>query len=262
MIEEVGEKVKRLKVGDRVLSTAPHAEYAVVDEEKAVKVPNGVSDEEATFGTLSATVMNSVRPADIKLGEIVVVVGVGILGQLAYQFSRLCDALPVVAVDLSEKRPELAKKIGVAVTIQPKREDATEKIMKLTRGRKTDVVFEVTGNPKVIPWELSLLKQQGRLILLSSPRGITELDFHDLVNRPSRVIIGTHTSSHPSHETAYNPWTWKRNVDLFFNLLFLKLYDYIKWGSSSQVSVYKLKSFIDFCCMLKVIYKAVFYFKS
>ena len=242
VIESVGEKVKRLKTGDRVLSTAPHAEYAVVDERRAVKVPDGISDEEATFGTLSATVMNSVRLADIKLGETVVIVGAGILGQLACQFSRLCGGFPVIAVDLSDKRLEIARKLGAAVTIQPEREDAAEKIMKLTKGKGADVVFEVTGNPEVIPWELSLVKEQGRLILLSSPRGVTKLDFHDLVNRPSRVIIGTHVSSHPSHETPYNPWTWERNVELFFDLLSAGLVnvkdlitDRYRWTDAKQV---------------------------
>jgi len=219
VVEEVGENVQKFKVGDRVSSTAPHAEYAVIREDRAVKVPDDISDEEATFGTLSATVMNSVRLANIKLGESVIIVGVGILGQLACQFSRLCGGFPVIAVDLSRRRLEIAKKLGASATIQPRVEDARQRIMELTRGSGGDVVFEVTGNPKVIPWELSLVKRQGRLILLSSPRGVTELDFHDLVNWPSRIIIGTHTSSHPSHETPYNPWTWERNIQLFFELI-------------------------------------------
>jgi len=219
VVEKVGGNVQKFNVGDRVSSAAPHAEYAVIGEDRAVKVPDGISDEEATFGTLSATVMNSVRLANIKLGESVIVVGVGILGQLACQFSRLCGGFPVIAVDLSRRRLDIAQKLGVTATIQPEEEDAERRIMELTKGRGGDVVFEVTGNPKIIPWELKLVKRQGRLILLSSPRGVTELDFHDLVNWPSRTIIGTHTSSHPSHETPYNPWTWEKNVQLFFDLL-------------------------------------------
>jgi len=241
VVEKVGENVRKFKVGDRVSSTASHAEYAVIGEDRAVKVPDGISDEEAVFGTLSATVMNSVRLANIKLGESVIIVGVGILGQLACQFSRLCGGFPVIAVDLSLKRLEIAKRLGAAATIQPKEEDAEQRIMELTKGRGADVVFEVTGNPKIIPWELGLVKRQGRLVLLSSPRGVTELDLHDLVNWPSRTIIGTHTSSHPSHETPYNPWTWERNIQLFFELLSAGLVnvkdlitDRYKWTEAKQ----------------------------
>ena len=241
VVEKIGENVQKFKVGDRVSSTAPHAEYAVIGEDRAVKIPDGVSDEEATFGTLSATVMNSVRLANIKLGESVIVVGVGILGQLACQFSRLCGGFPVIAVDLSRRRLEIAERLGVTATIQPKEEDVEQRIMELTKGKGGDVVFEVTGNPKIIPWELSLVKRQGRLILLSSPRGVTELDFHDLVNWPSRTIIGTHTSSHPSHETPYNPWTRERNTQLFFEFLSVGLVnvrdlitDRYKWTEAKQ----------------------------
>jgi len=80
----------------------------------------------------------------------------------------------------------------------------------LTKGEITDITFEVTGNPKVIPQAIKLVKPLGKFILLSSPRGPSLLDFHDEVNAPSRIIIGTHFSSQPVYETPYNPWTRKK----------------------------------------------------
>lgn len=219
IVKEVGKEVKEFKVGDRVVSHAPHTEYTLVEKGRVFKVPEEISDEEATFATLATTVMNGVRLAHISLGECVVTVGVGILGQLACQFSKLCGGFPVIAVDLSEKRLKIAKKLGATAVLQPKKDNVEKKVLSLTKGRGADVVFEVTGNPKVIPWELSLLKRQGRLILLSSPRGPSTLDFHDYVNWASRIIIGAHTSSQPAFETPYNPWTLKRNTELFFDLL-------------------------------------------
>ena len=219
VVEEVGEDVENLKIGDRVVSDAPHAEYSLVRKDGAFKVPEGISDEEATFWNLSATVLNGVRLADIRLGESVVVVGVGILGQIASQYSRLCGGFPVITIDLSERRLELAKRLGATAALQSRKDDVEKEISSLTKGRGADVVFEVTGNSKIIPWELGLVKRQGRLILLSSPRGPSTLDFHDYVNWPSRIIIGTHVSSHPAYETPYNPWTRKRNTELFFDLL-------------------------------------------
>ena len=218
-VKDIGKRVSDLKVGDRVVSDAPHGEYALVKGDLAVKIPEGISDEEATFWNLSATVMNGVRLANIRLGESVVVVGAGILGQLACQYSRLCGGFPVMVVDLSEKRLEMAKKMGATATLQSGKDEVQDRISVLTKGRGADVVFEVTGNPQVIPWELSLVKQQGRLILLSSPRAPTSLDFHDYINWPSRIIVGTHASSHPAFETPFNPWTRKRNTELFFDLV-------------------------------------------
>ncbi len=219
VVVEVGEEVKDFMVGDRVASKARHAEYAVIESKEAVKVPDEVSDEEATFSTLAATVLNGVRRADISLGETVVILGLGILGQLACQFARLSGGFPVIAVDLSDKRLEIAKKLGVKLALNPKRDDVDREIKKVTNGKGADVVFEVTGNPEVVGWGLKLTRRQGRFILLSSPRGPTTIDFHDEVNWPSRVIIGAHTTSHPEFETPYNPWTQKRNVELFLNLV-------------------------------------------
>jgi len=223
VVEEVGEGVQNLDVGDRVVSDAHHSEYSLVMEDGAFRVPKGVSDEEATFWNLSATVLNGVRLANIKLGESVVIVGAGILGQLACQYSRLCGGFPVIVVDLSETRLKIAKKLGATAVVQSGKDDVAETVSELTKGRGADVIFEVTGNQNNIPWELDLVKPQGRFILLSSPRGTTTLDFHDYLNWPSRIIIGTHVSSHPAHETPFNPWTRQRNTELFFDLLDAKL---------------------------------------
>ena len=218
-IIEVGEGVERFRVGDRVVSLGPHAEYVLMDQGEVYPVPEGVSDEEATFAVLSSTVMNSVRLANVRLGESVAVLGLGILGQLACQFSSLCGGFPVIGIDLLERRLEIARELGVRYTLNPKTQDVEKELERITKGRGVDVVFEVTGNPEVIPWGLKLTKRQGRFIILSSPRGPSTVDFHDEVNWPSRIIIGTHFTSHPNHETPYNPWTVGRNIELFFDLI-------------------------------------------
>jgi len=216
---EVGPEVTAVKPGDRVASMAPHSQNALVGQEDLAKVPDGISDEEASFHTLAAGVMNSVRLAGVTLGESVAVVGVGLLGQLTILFSRLCGALPVVAIDLSRKRLALARESGATALLQPGADKVEEELARLTSGRMPDLVFEVTGSPKVILWALSLAKRQGKYIQLSSPRGRSEVDFHDEVNAMSRTIIGTHFGSAPAFETPYNMWTRRRNTELFFQLL-------------------------------------------
>ncbi|MCR8489004.1 MAG: zinc-binding dehydrogenase [candidate division WOR-3 bacterium] len=233
IVVEVGEDVKEVNVGDRVLSFAGHSEYVLVDVDRILaKVPEEVSDEEAAFGTLAATSMNAVRLARISLGECVVIVGMGILGQLTAQFCKLSGGFPVIAIDISEKRLEIAKKLGVIVTLNPRRDNVENEISFITEGQGADVVFEVTGSPEVIPWALNLVKPirntfppesgrpvLGRYVQLSSPRGPSTIDFHDQVNFPSRIIIGAHESSHPVFETPYNPWTRRKNIKLFFELI-------------------------------------------
>ncbi|MEM1569728.1 MAG: zinc-binding dehydrogenase [Candidatus Bathyarchaeia archaeon] len=218
---KMGPNVTGFKIGDRVATVTPHARHSLAKAEDLVKVPDEVKLEHACLHTIAAGVMNSVRLAHVSLGEAVVVVGLGLLGQMTVLFSRLCGAFPVIAVDVADKRLELARLSGATASIKyTGYEDLEREIKRLTDGRMADVVFEVTGNPNVIPWAIKLAKKPlGRFIVLSSPRGPTTLDFHDEVNSPSRIIIGTHFGSQPFYETPYNPWTRKRNTELFFNLL-------------------------------------------
>lgn len=221
-----GGDVEEVEIGDRVASMTPHSQYALADVGEplkeprgVVKIPDGVSDEEATFHDLASTVMNSIRLAKVSMGESVVVIGAGLLGQFAVMFSRIAGGYPVISIELSEKRLKIAQKSGATETVKSDVEDVEKKVRSITNSRMADVVFEVTGNPAVIPWAIKLVKPQGRLIVLSSPRGPTQLDFHDEVNAPSRTIIGTHVTSQPEYETPYNQWTLKRNTELFFEFL-------------------------------------------
>jgi 2-desacetyl-2-hydroxyethyl bacteriochlorophyllide A dehydrogenase len=222
-IVEVGARVEGLRVGDIVASKNPHAQYALLNlrspASDVIKVPDGVRPEEATFHSLAATVMNCVRLGRISMGEAAVVMGVGILGQFSIIFSRLAGSLPVIAVDLSRTRLEKARISGATQLIDPTSESLLEEVSRLTKGRLADVVFEVTGDPDVLPTGLKLLKNGGRFLVLSSPRGPSKVDFHDDVNRASRIIIGAHSLSQPGTESLQNQWTYKRNVEFFYDLI-------------------------------------------
>jgi 2-desacetyl-2-hydroxyethyl bacteriochlorophyllide A dehydrogenase len=219
-IVEVGSGVKDFNVGDIVATTSPHATHAVAIANQVVKVPENVNIESACFHTIAAGVMNSVRLANVSLGDAVVVVGLGLLGQMAVTFSRMAGAYPVIAIDIAEERLRISKASGATHIMRADDwNNVAENVRKITKGRMADKVFEVTGNPNVILKAITLTKSLGRFIVLSSPRGRTNMDFHDEVNRPSRIIIGTHFTSQPEYETPYNPWTRKRNTELFFDLL-------------------------------------------
>jgi len=216
----VGEGVDNVKVGDRVVGWKNHSQFVLYRKgEFCVKVPDGVPDEAAALFALAIISLNGVRRAKIQLGESAVVFGLGPIGIWAAQFARLSGARPVIGVDLLPERREWAKKAGVDFVLDGKDPQLVDKISALTKGRMADVVFEVTGHPDAILDEVKVLRRQGRLIILSSPRGKTLFDFHDWCNWTSISIIGAHTSSHPPHENPEDPWTRERNTELFFELV-------------------------------------------
>lgn len=218
-VVEVGAQVVDLRPGDRVVSGAPHATFACLDRAAVMRVPEGVSDEDGTFWTLGCTVMNGVRLAQIQLGESVVVIGAGLLGQLAAAMATLSGAWPVIVIDVTEGRLELARTRGATHTLAQDVGAARETVQRILGGRGADVVFEVTGSPAVVPGALRLARRRGRVIMLGSSRGPSQVDFHDEIHTLGLQVIGAHITTTPEHETSYTPWTKERNGALFLDLI-------------------------------------------
>ena len=219
-VVDLGPGVDRDWMGRRVASYTAHSLYNVSHVDGVHQIRNQrVLDDDASFFTLGVTVMNGVRRAGVGWGESVVIYGAGILGQLAARFCRLCGARPVFVTDIAEDRLKLLPDDAAIVPVNSSREEVAERVREATDGRMADVVFEVTGNEKLIPSEFRCLRRQGRFIVLSSPRGATSFDFHDLCNSPSYTIIGAHILSHPKQGELDLPWTIRRNGELFFDLL-------------------------------------------
>ena len=216
---DVGPGVSRDWIGRRVATHGNHALYVTVSAQSSLPIHRDIREEHATFLSIAQIVMNGVRRGGVQWGEAVIVYGLGLLGQLTVRFCRLCGARPVVAVDVADSRLERLPSDVAIIPVNPKREDVVSVVEKATKQRMADVVFEVTGNPELIPEEFKALRRQGRFVVLSSPRGETRFDFHDLCNSPSFTIVGAHGSSHPQHETLVNPWTRLRHGELFFDLV-------------------------------------------
>ncbi len=220
VVVEVGVGVDASWIGKRVGTYGPHAAYVVAPCDQARLIHSDrVSDEVATFFTIAEIVLNGVRRSQVRLGESVAVYGLGLLGQLAARFARLSGALPVLGIDMSPYRLSLLESHESVIPVQAGQGDITSLVKQHTRDRLVDVVFEVTGNASLIPSEFDVLRNQGRFVVLSSPRDKTLFDFHDLCNAPSYTIIGAHNYSHPNHATPDNPWTYLRDGELFFDLV-------------------------------------------
>ncbi len=215
----VGEGVDDEWVGRRVASYGQHARYATVSADSLRPIDEEIPDEYAVFSTMAEITLNGVRRGGVRLGDAVVIYGAGLVGQLAARFCGLCGARPVMVVDLAELRLSRLPKDPFFIALNPKVNDVVAEVRKETGGRMADIVIEATGDQDLIPAEFGCLREQGRFVVLSSPRGKTTFDFHDLCNSPSYTIVGAHNRSHPHHPTSDNPWTGKRDAEFFFDLV-------------------------------------------
>jgi threonine dehydrogenase-like Zn-dependent dehydrogenase len=211
----VGGGVDPAWLGRRVDSHTPHAAYTVCAAAELRRVPDGVSDEAAALATLAEVVMNGLRRSRLTWGESVAVVGLGLLGQLAARFARLAGARRIHALDLAEPRLARLPAGPAFVPLQ----GTPDELRPAIGEEGVDLVVECTGNPRAIPGQLRLLRPQGRFLLVSSPGGPCELDFHDLCNRSSLTLIGAHYFSHPPQASFDDPWTAKRHGELFLDWL-------------------------------------------
>jgi threonine dehydrogenase-like Zn-dependent dehydrogenase len=164
-------------------------------------------------------VQNGVRCAEQKLGETVVIIGLGLLGQLAVQYVRLLGAKLVIAIDLTERRLEMASAHGATVTLAMGVEEAREHVLRLTEGIGADVVYDVTGAAPVFSSALTLLRRFGRLVLLGDTGDPAQQHLtSDLITK-GLSVIGAHDSNPPASSTDHAYWSKRRMVELFFTYL-------------------------------------------
>ncbi len=201
-VEKVGENVKKVKPGDRVLVYhGTHADHSCVKEENVYPVPAGLSvrDEEAVICIIGAMGLGGLTKTALEIGESALVVGTGMLGLFATACARACGALPVIASDLSSKRRELALRMGADYALDPGEEKYVQRVKELTGGKGVDVVVEVTGNPAALSRALDCCARGARVALNGCTRtpGKENIDFYRQVHVPGITLIGAHNKFRP-----------------------------------------------------------------
>lgn len=120
VVREAGRGASEFGVGDRVacagMNYASHAETVFVPKNLAVKIPEGVSFDEAAFVTLGAIALQGVRTAEVKLGDAVAVIGLGLLGQLTVQILKAAGCR-VIGIDLEASKVALARVHGADAAV-------------------------------------------------------------------------------------------------------------------------------------------------
>ena len=215
-IVAVGPDVDQIHEGERFGVRRPHGEFVTLSTSDLYPVPGGIVDEDAPWFGLATIVQNGVRRAEHKLGEVVVVIGLGLLGQLTVQYTRLLGARQIIAVDVSKPRLEMAWAHGATVILPMSIEDARESILEMTEGDGADVVYDVTGSSHVFGRALALLRRFGRLILLGDTGSPSAQHLTGDVVTKGLSILGAHDSNPPARSTDHAFWSHQRMADLFY----------------------------------------------
>jgi len=163
-VVEVGPDVRELALGDVVYSSADHTEYAVFpDDWLYVKLPPAVRREEAALFGMASVAMRTCRNADLRMGERVLVVGAGFIGQMAAQIAAAMGARPVLC-DVDEGRIETARQIGAAeLVFNSSGEGWSDHV---TPG-SFDAVLDFAGVPGMEDQLIEAATMRGRVLLVA-----------------------------------------------------------------------------------------------
>lgn len=227
-VAEVGADVAGYTIDDRVVSNGKHAEIVAVPKNLCAKIPEGVCDEAAAFTVVAAIGLQGIRLADPKLGECVVVLGLGLIGLLTVQMLR-AQGCRVLGIDFDPTRLELARKFGAEIANPKSGEDILARAASFSRGAGADAVI-ITASTKSnepVSQAARMCRKRGRIVLV----GVTglELSRADFYEKELTFQVSCSYGPgryDPSYEEAgqdypigFVRWTEQRNFEAVLDLM-------------------------------------------
>ncbi|MCA9951991.1 MAG: bi-domain-containing oxidoreductase [Anaerolineales bacterium] len=227
----VGHDVEGIFVGDRVACAgsgyAVHAEVVAVPKNLVVTLPDNVDFETAAFTTLAAIALQGIRLSEAKLGEVVAVIGLGLLGQLTVQMLKTAGCR-VIGMDIRADRVDLARQLGAdAATAAASELESLG--TQYTQGHGVDAVLITADTKSNQPVELagSIARRKGIVVAVGAvgmhiPRKIyyeKELDFRISSSYGPGRYDPDYEEKGRDYPYAYVRWTEQRNMQAFVQMV-------------------------------------------
>lgn len=234
VVVAVGHNVQGFRVGERVsvagAGVANHAEFVSAPVNLCVKIPAGVEHKDACTATIGAIALQSVRRLNPSIAETIVVVGLGLLGQLVSQILR-ANGCRVVGIDTNDTRVAEAAKSGVFVAFNPKKSDVVAEVTKLTDGFGADgvIIAAASQSNSILEDAMKISRKKGRIVVLGDVGLKIRRDL--MYEKELDLLMSTSYGPgryDPDYEERgldyplpYVRWTLARNMGAFLDLLAL-----------------------------------------
>ena len=230
IVIDKGKYVRDINVGDRVAcggsGYANHAEIVCVPRNLVVRIPENVSFEEAAFTTIGSIAMHGIRRARIEFGETIVVIGLGLIGQLTIQILKAVGCR-VVGIDTAKERIDLAETIGVDKGIHS--DSPVKEVIAFTDNIGADAVIicASTKSSDLVNNAIKMCRKKGRVVVV----GDVGMDIKRETFYEKEIDFLISTSYGPGrydslyeekgidYPIGYVRWTANRNMQEFLNMV-------------------------------------------
>lgn len=230
---ELGSGVSNFTIGDRVVSNGNHAEVVNAPPNLCAKIPDSVSDDQASFTVLAAVALQGIRLAKPTLGESVTVIGLGLVGLMTVQLLR-ANGCRVLGLDFDEEKLLLAKKFGAEIVNLSKENPITAADF-FSKGQGVDVVIitSSTNSNEPISQATKICRKRARIILV----GVTglKLSRDDFFKKEITFQVSASYGPgryDPNYEDkgqdyplGFVRWTAQRNFEAVLDMMSKKLLD-------------------------------------
>jgi predicted dehydrogenase/threonine dehydrogenase-like Zn-dependent dehydrogenase len=228
IVVDVGAGVTQFAVGDRVACNGRHAEMVSVPVNLCARIPDAVSDEEASFTVVGAIALQGIRLAQPTLGESFAVIGLGLIGQIAVQLLR-ANGCRVLGIDTDPSRTALAREWGADTVDLARGEDPVAAAEQFSRGRGVDgvILTLATRSNEPIHQAAMMSRKRGRVVLV----GVTGLELSRGDFYKKEITFQVSCSYGPGrYDAAYEEkgrdyplgfvrWTEQRNFEAVLDML-------------------------------------------
>jgi S-(hydroxymethyl)glutathione dehydrogenase/alcohol dehydrogenase len=169
-------------------------EQAIISENRLTVIPNSFDMRIATlFGCAVTTAFGVVNnDAQIKVGQSVVIFGIGGVGLNIAQAASMVSGHPIIGVDLLAKKLEMGKNFGLTHAVVGGTDKVSDLILDIVGVQGADVVIETTGNSRVIEKAYELTHPDGKTILVGVPKKGDNISIYSLPIHFNKVLTGSH----------------------------------------------------------------------
>jgi len=212
-VEAIGENVTKVRVGDRVAVRAGHGSHAMVSEAACYPIPESLSYEEAVWFALAKIAFIGAKAAAYRLGDKVLLIGAGPIGQMSLRWAKASGAETVILVDPLAEREAVSLSGGAAAYIMAGLDSAEDAIKSAGGGEVPGIIIDSTGNATVFASALHLAPRHGRVVVLGDTGSPGKQVLTGDVIIKGLTIVG----AHDGHQ--FPGWAEADIIRLFFELV-------------------------------------------